>query len=331
MILVKSPYRVSLGGSDYIDIIKNAGGYSLGFAINQYSYINARILPPYFQYFSRVVYSKLEHVMHNKDIEHNAIRHAIEYFMVEDKPLEIQHCGDCPSFAGLGTSSSFLVSLVNALAVIEYKRMLVPQELINTVNYIECYLMGQNVGFQDVAWATFGGCGELIFSMDYDLNFPHVRTDFIPFHDSVGKAFEKYGILVFTQISRNASEVVGKYINTLSTNKWQKEVFNTSKQLGHRLCSKAFDLDEVGTSLNKGWNAKKNVSSYISNESIDYIYNGCIERRAAGGRLLGAGFGGSLFFVCDPIYRDDVIQFCKDRGCIVIDYKVAPRGSERVL
>ena len=55
-------------------------------------------------------------------------------------------------------------------------------------------------------------------------------------------------------------------------------------------------LYEFGKSLNKAWKFKRGLSSEITNDHLDSIYNNAIARGAIGGKLLGAGGGGFFIF-----------------------------------
>ena len=63
------------------------------------------------------------------------------------------------------------------------------------------------------------------------------------------------------------------------------------------------DLEKFGGCLDAGWQIKRNLSSMISNNHIDAIYNGAIENGASGGKLLGAGGGGYFIFHVHPFKK----------------------------
>lgn len=60
--------------------------------------------------------------------------------------------------------------------------------------------------------------------------------------------------------------------------------------------------------LNKAWQAKKSLSSHISNEKIDTIYDFAIQAGALGGKLCGAGGGGFLLFIVPEDKRQAVAK-----------------------
>ena len=91
MILTKTPFRVSFfgGGTDYPEWFQENGGAVLGASIGHYCYIHGRILPPFFDYKYRVVWSKIEQVIELNDIEHPVIREALKLMELRYIIMEI--------------------------------------------------------------------------------------------------------------------------------------------------------------------------------------------------------------------------------------------------
>src|SRR3990172_11287260 len=122
MIITRTPFRISFfgGGTDYPAWYRQHGGEVLATTIDKYCYITCRHLPPFFEHKHRIVYSLIENVRHVEEIKHPAVR-AILGWAGCDQGLEIHHDGDLPARSGLGSSSSFTVGLVHALAALEGK------------------------------------------------------------------------------------------------------------------------------------------------------------------------------------------------------------------
>ena len=108
MLISKTPYRISFfgGGTDYPSWYKNHGGSVISTTIDKYCYITARWLPPFHTEKSRIVWSKIEAVSDNSQIEHPAVRECLRYLGINDG-VEIHHTGDLPARSGLGSSSAF--------------------------------------------------------------------------------------------------------------------------------------------------------------------------------------------------------------------------------
>ena len=57
------------------------------------------------------------------------------------------------------------------------------------------------------------------------------------------------------------------------------------------------DLNDFGKLLHESWLEKKNLSTTVTNNKINEIYNDAIKKGALGGKLLGAGGGGFYLFL----------------------------------
>ena len=108
MIITRTPLRISFfgGGTDYPIWYREFGGAVLSTAIDKCCYITCRRLPPFFEYHSRLSYSRIENVNDNRAIEHPSARGCLQYMGV-DEGVEIHHVADLPARTGLGTSSAF--------------------------------------------------------------------------------------------------------------------------------------------------------------------------------------------------------------------------------
>ena len=117
MIISKTPFRVSLfgGSTDYESFYSKEGALLIGFALDKYCYTTVRFTPKILPHKTRVSYSKIEEVDSNSLIEHNGVRGALQYFGIKED-VEISHLSDLPSQTGIGSSSSFVVGMINALS-----------------------------------------------------------------------------------------------------------------------------------------------------------------------------------------------------------------------
>src|SRR6266478_5120677 len=72
MIITRTPFRISFfgGGTDYPVWYRQFGGAVLSTTIDKCCYITCRRLPPFFEYHSRISYSKVENVATNNAIKH---------------------------------------------------------------------------------------------------------------------------------------------------------------------------------------------------------------------------------------------------------------------
>src|SRR3989338_4468248 len=114
MIISKTPFRISFcgGGTDLREFYKYEPGAVTSTAIDKYMYITVN---KKFDNDIRISYSRTENVKHVDEIKHPLIKEAMKITGVTNG-IEITSMADIPSKGtGLGSSSSFLVGLLNAL------------------------------------------------------------------------------------------------------------------------------------------------------------------------------------------------------------------------
>jgi D-glycero-alpha-D-manno-heptose-7-phosphate kinase len=72
MIITRTPYRVSFfgGGTDFPAYYEEHGGAVLSCSINRYSYLNCRVMPPFFGHNYRICYFQTERVTRGVDINY---------------------------------------------------------------------------------------------------------------------------------------------------------------------------------------------------------------------------------------------------------------------
>jgi len=295
MIISKTPYRITFfgGGSDYPSWYLKNGGTVLSSTIDKYIYISCRDLPPFFDHKFRFVWSKIEEVKFINQIKHNAVREMLKLYKIK-KGLEIHYDGDLPSRSGVGSSSVFVVGLMNLLNTFETKKIN-KKNLAKKSIFFEQNILKEVVGSQDQIAAAFGGFNKIIFKKN---------GDFLVNKINVKKSrlikLNKNLLLMYTGYKRTAHDIAKSYVNKLENTK-EKHILKILSYVkeGEKIL-KSGDLNDFGRLLHDSWLEKKCLSSSISNSSIDDIYNQALKNGALGGKLLGAGGGGFFLFYVSP-------------------------------
>ena len=116
MIITRTPFRISLfgGGTDYPAWYQEHGGAVVGTTIDKYCYLSVRELPPFFEHKHRIVWSNIELVKKLSEIKLKPARELLKYFRIKNG-IEIHYEGDLPAMSGMGSSSVFVVGLINLL------------------------------------------------------------------------------------------------------------------------------------------------------------------------------------------------------------------------
>ena len=296
MIITRTPYRVSFfgGGTDYPGWYREHGGAVLATAIDKYCYITCRRLPPFFEHKHRIVYSLIESVSSIEEIQHPAVRAALQWAEVTDG-LEIHHDGDLPARSGLGSSSSFTVGLVHALHALRGK-MTNKSQLAEAAIHIEQDLLRENVGSQDQILAAYGGLNYVEFRRDGTFDVSPVIVQ------SERKAeLTAHLMLCFTGFSRLASEVAKAQLENLVAKQQQLKRMRQMVDEGLEIfVNSSVPIEAFGRLLHEAWENKRSLSNMVTTPAIDEIYAAARDAGAIGGKLLGAGGGGFMLLFAKP-------------------------------
>jgi D-glycero-alpha-D-manno-heptose-7-phosphate kinase len=325
MIISRTPFRISLfgGGTDYPAWFREHGGAVIGTAIDKYCYVTVRRLPPFFEHRSRVVYSQIELVRDICDIKHPAVRGVLTEMGVTDG-LEIHHDSDLPARAGLGSSSSFTVGLLNALYALN-GRMISKNDLGREAIRIEQDVMKESVGSQDQLWAANGGLNQIEF-------FPDGNHAVLPIILTPERRDElrQSMMLFFTGFSRFASDFAQDQIENISQRQTQlrtmRAIVDSAKEV---LLDERTPVRELGVLLHESWRLKRELADSVSNSKLDEIYEAGLAAGAIGGKLLGAGGGGFMVFLVEPDKREQVRERLKNLIHVTVGFDI--EGSKIVL
>jgi len=292
MIVCKTPFRVSLfgGGTDFPEFFKSHNGVVIGGSINKFCFITIRNLPKFHDHKYEVHYSKIEKSNTINKIIHPVIRACYKIYNI--KPyINLIYDADLPAKSGLGTSSSFTVSLINSIYKFK-KKKINKKMLLKESIFIEREYLNEYVGCQDQTLAVYGGFNLIKFSKK------SIKVRKIKISNKKLKKLENNLFLVYTDNSRYASKIEKrKILNIDKKKKYYFEILDITKEALNVLERKK-NIDLIGGLLDKYWNLKKNLSNNVTDKNIDYIYNKGIKFGALGGKLLGAGGGGFMLFYC---------------------------------
>jgi D-glycero-alpha-D-manno-heptose-7-phosphate kinase len=325
VIITRTPFRVSFfgGGTDYPGWFREHGGAVLATAIDKYCYITCRRLPPFFQHKHRIVYSLIENVSRVDEIQHPAVRVALQWAKIDDG-LEIHHDGDLPARSGLGSSSSFVVGLVQALHALDGK-MTNRGQLAKTAIHIEQDLLKENVGSQDQVLAAYGGLNFIEFRPDDSFD---VRPVIIP--QARKEALAEHLMLCFTGFSRFASEVAKSQLDNLRIK--QQQLMRMRQMVDDGLgilVDSSVPIETFGELLHEAWQNKRSLSPMVTTPEIDQIYDTARDAGAIGGKLLGAGGGGFMLLFAKPENHPEIRERLKN--LIHVPFKFEDGGSRVVL
>lgn len=322
MIITQTPFRMSFfgGGTDFPDFFREYGGAVISTTFDKYCYVNVRHLPPFFEYSSEIVYSKTERVNTVDEIVHPAVREAMKYLDMHS--LRVAYEADLPARSGLGTSSSFAVGMLQAFYALKgiYADK---NRLARDAIYLERKLCNEAGGIQDQIAVAYGGMNRISFRED--------GFEVEPLIISSGrkKQLNDNLMLFFTGFSRLSSGIAKTQEKAIREKKNEQllEMLKLVDEAQNILTSKG-DLNEFGRLLDYTWKLKRGITSEISNDSIDTLYQKAVQAGALGGKLLGAGGGGFLLFYVEKDKQEAVRMVLDDLLYVPFAFE---NGGTRVL
>lgn len=319
MIVTKTPLRISFfgGGSDIPEFYKQHEGLCVSTAINSYIYLAVnRCVAPHL----KVVYSELELENDIENIKHNRVREVLKHFGLTTN-MEICSFSDMPTKGtGLGSSSTFTVGLINAIHRIKYSKAIDPYNLAELASYIEIDKCGEPIGKQDQFAAAYGGLKQYRFYKNH-VDVKPLSIDFST-HIKLNKSLMFFN----TGINRLASTVLTEQVKNLKTNiniNHTQILVNMAEQSVSML--EKNKLNDFGALMNDAWEVKKKLSSNVSNETIDEMYETCMKNGALGGKILGAGGGGYLMMYVPEKKQVDVLNAMHNYNHV--EFEFVSKGS----
>lgn len=301
MIITQTPFRMSFfgGGTDFPDFYKTHGGAVLSTTFDKYCYVTVRHLPRFFEYTSQLVYSQIEYVHDISEIRHPAIREAMR--MLDMHELRIAYDADLPARSGLGTSSSFAVGMLNAFYALKGKYA-DKKKLAEDAIFLERELCNESGGVQDQIAASYGGLNRINFSAEgFEVNPIIISPE-------RKKQLNENLLLFFTGFSRFSSDIQDTTQKELKRKTSQLTEMLSLVDEAEKILTSKTDLNEFGRLLDYTWRLKHGLSSDISTDMIDSLYEKGKKAGASGGKLLGAGGGGFLLFYVEKEKQASVID-----------------------
>lgn len=297
MNITRAPLRISFvgGGTDIKEFYSRYPGRVISTSIDKFVYIVTHTGG-----FGNFImkYSETEIVKDISEINHTRFKESLIKIEIP-KGIEIASFADLPAKTGLGSSSSFSVALMKSLYLTKGKK-LSKEESAKAACELEIDILKEPIGKQDQYAAAYGGLNVITFNPD---NTVEIEPIFLNYEFK--SKFENHLMLFFTGITRPASSVLTEQKTKIDEN------FETYKKMSDSVLVFrdkliAQDLKGMADMLNEGWQRKKTLSSAITNNTTDVLYETAVKAGAWGGKILGAGGGGCLLFIAPPANQQKI-------------------------
>jgi len=329
----KAPLRLGLagGGSDVSPYSDIYGGLILNATINLFAYctieerndgiiqMTAPDIDEILTYQSAGFLELDGHLDLHKGVYNRIIRD----YDIKALSFSITTYSDAPPGSGLGSSSTMVVAILKAFT--EWLSLPLGEYDIARLAYeIERHDLNLSGGKQDQYAATFGGFNFMEFFKDEKVIVNPLRIK-----QWIVDELESHMILYFTGASRSSARIIEEQRkNTFDGNVDAIEAMHRIKQSSIEMKEAILkgDILRFAGILGQAWEDKKKMAHSITNEKIDSVFGAAMKAGAVTGKVSGAGGGGFIMFIVDPVKRIGVVKALKKLEGEVVDFQFSSGG-----
>lgn len=321
-VKIQTPYRISFvgGGSDLPAFYKRTKGAVISTTFNKFIFVTIKSYKDH--NVVRLTTDGITEEVSIEEIKNAIIRESLKVFGVTGG-IAVEIKSEISPRSGLGSSSSLAVSLIHGLSVY-FGESFTKTSLAEKACKLEIDILGQPIGKQDQFAAAYGGINHFVFNSDSS-----VTVEKITLSQKTLKEFQDSLLLFFTGVNRFASEILKEQKKNIEIDKTKQERLEEMVAMTYLLRKdlKKGNITSLGKYLHENWLLKRALTSTITNNTFDEIYNLALKNGAIGGKILGAGGGGYFLFYCPKEKQKQLINALPlthmkiefdDKGSIVI-------------
>jgi D-glycero-alpha-D-manno-heptose-7-phosphate kinase len=332
----KAPLRLGLagGGTDIASYYNLYGGYVLNATVDMYAYCSVAPNDSGDIVFTAADLQKTERFASSARLAvsptlplHTGIYNRIVSDYLGGKPLSLTMTtwSDAPAGSGLGSSSTMVVAIIKAFT--EWLNLPLGEYDIAALAYkIEREDIGLAGGKQDQYAATFGGFNFMEFYEN-----ERVIVNPLRLKRWIRNELEASLVLYYTGVSRESANIIKEQIEHTKKGDYKSiESMHEMKNQAVRMKEALLKGDFKGFSdcLLKGWLAKKNAASTISNDFLDGLYRFALDNGAEAAKISGAGGGGFMMVYCDPCRRLELVRALKTKDGMTLTPSFTETGTQ---
>lgn len=238
--------------------------------------------------------------------------------------LTIETSADVPPGSGLGTSSALVVALVEAFRHF-FSAPLGAYDVAHLAYEIERVDVGLAGGKQDQYAAAFGGVNFIEFGPGDSVLVNPLRME-----RAVISEFESSLILCFIGVSRASAKIIEQQSASVrGGDAGSIEAMHQLKSGAGRMKEALLrgQIGRLAELLDEGYVQKKRTSSAVATARSEEVYRVAKAAGALGGKISGAGGGGFMMFLADPVCRHEVIRALVEFGGEIFPCGLTSRGA----
>ena len=330
-LLVKTPVRIAFagGGTDVEPYSSDYGGFVINTTINIYfrcmltkrndNLINLYSNDTFFPYkFDTIKIS-------DKNYQPSNLFEAIFYLTKPTLGMDVYVHGEPPKKAGLGASASLCTCLISGIFELEGKKIN-PNNIAEAAYSVEQDILKNLGGRQDQYAAVYGGFNSLTF-----LGNSKVDIEKLKISKSFKKEIESNLILFYTGEPHTSGNIVGEQVKSYMEKKEEsKRSLDKLKDIAYRmrdaLLSENFEL--FGELLTEDLINKKKFNPLLTTEYMEDLNTLFLKHGGIGGRVCGAGGGGSMIWLIDPKRRKQIESVLEKQQGKLINFNFVEKGLE---
>lgn len=239
-------------------------------------------------------------------------------------PVTLTTYSDVAAGSGLGSSSTLVVAMVEAFREL-LALPLGEYDVAQLAYKIERCDVGMVGGRQDQYAATFGGFNFMEFYGD-----ERVVVNPLRIQRNIVNELEASLVVCNTGVPRDSDGIIRAQSSNVQCGDEQ------SMSATQNLKQEALDMKEAllkgnirrfADVLEQGWISKKRTAAGVSNPHLDRIYDAAIQGGAYSGKVSGAGGGGFMMFVVDPLRRSNVVRALRAQSVIPMHVQFCDQGA----
>lgn len=332
----KAPLRLGFagGGSDVSPFCDQYGGHVLNACIDMFSFCTIEETSDNKLYFyaadrDESFYSNaVPEIKIDSNLSlHKGVYNRIVKDFLGGKafPCKITTYSDAPAGSGLGSSSTMVVTILTAF--IDLLNLPMGEYDIAALSFqIERNDLLLSGGRQDQYAATFGGFNFMEFYEN-----ERVIVNPLRIKDDIVNELESSIVLYYTGVSRESANIIAEQItNATKQNNVAIDAMHQVKK--DALTLKEYllkgQIDLFAKYINNAWEAKKKMANTISNKKLDDLYAYALNNGAIAGKISGAGGGGYMMFLVDPLKRISLLNALSKLDGNVVNFHFYKQGVQ---
>lgn len=230
--------------------------------------------------------------------------------------FDLETTSDVGYHSGLGGSAAFTVATIGAInryLDIVQSRLDIAQK----AQTMELHL-GWVTGHQDQIASVMGG-----INYYQSHGFPTQVTTLRNGWENLVDYF-----VLFSLGHRSPSDKIQQQLVKTMNSQKTIDSLTLIKQLADKAYHSLNKPVVIGELLDESWKLRIAANPISTNSFIDDIYKTALANGAIGGKVMGAGGGGHMLFMCHPPKKHQVITTLEKNGCRQVDFSIDLNGLE---